>query len=258
MARCLTLLFALAIVAGSFAPGAAIADRSGNRRGHHATVTPADAVLPVAAKERTSLAGWYIVETKPAAGDPGQVANSLARTYNLALKNVYRAALSGFAAKVPDGKLAALQADPAVVAVEPDREVQLIDPVKKKKHIGPVQTASNDGPQVTPFGIERIQAPENDTWQAQKASGVDAAVAVIDTGIWQDHPDLNVVGGINCSSAHQGDPNDFNDGYGHGTHVSGTIGAIDNGFGVIGVAPGAALYAVKVLNDSGVGATSDV
>ncbi|HEU0114274.1 MAG TPA: S8 family serine peptidase [Thermomicrobiales bacterium] len=258
MIRRLTLLLALALVAGSLAPDAAFADRSGNGRGHRPTVTPADAVFPVAASDLASVAGWYIVQTKPAAGDPGQVAKALARKYNLTLKNVYRAALTGFAAKVPDGKLATLEADPAVAAAEPDRAVQLIDPTKKKKHIGPVQTASNDGPQVTPFGIERIQAPENTVWQTQKAAGVDAAVAVIDTGVWKEHPDLNVVGGINCSSSDPGDPNDFADHYGHGTHVSGTIGAKDNGFGVIGVAPGAAIYAVKVLNDNGVGATSDV
>jgi subtilisin len=258
MIRCLTLLLALAVVAGSFAPDAAVADRSGNGRGHRPTVTPADTALPVSAPDRASVVGWYIVQTKPAAGDPGQVAKALARKYNLTLKNVYRVALTGFAAKVPDGKLAALTADPAVVSAEPDQQVQVIDPVKNNKHIGPVQTASNNGPQVTPFGVERIQAPENVIWQEQKAAGVDAAVAVIDTGIWQEHPDLNVVGGVNCSSSNPGDPNDFEDGYGHGTHVAGTIAARDNGFGVVGVAPGAALYAVKVLSDSGVGATSDV
>ncbi|HEU5431054.1 MAG TPA: S8 family serine peptidase [Thermomicrobiales bacterium] len=258
MTRWLTLLLALAMVAGWFAPDAALADRHGDGQGKHATVTPADAVLPVAATERTSLAGWYIVQTKPSAGDAGQVAKTLARNYHLTLKNVYRAALTGFSAKVPADKLAALEADPAVLAAEPDREVQLIEPAKKHKSIGPVQTASNAGPQVTPFGIERIQAPENDVWNAQKESGVDAAVAVVDTGIWKEHPDLNVAGGFNCSSSDQGDENDFEDHYGHGTHVSGTIGALDNNKGVIGAAPGAALYGVKVLNDNGVGSTSDV
>jgi subtilisin len=82
---------------------------------------------------------------------------------------------------------------------------------------------------------------------------------VIDTGIDWEHPDLNVVGGINCAS---GNPfrakcsgNGDDDHY-HGTHVAGTIGAIDNGIGVVGVAPGARLWAVKVLNSQGSGYTS--
>jgi subtilisin len=82
---------------------------------------------------------------------------------------------------------------------------------------------------------------------------------VIDTGIDWQHPDLNVVGGINCAS---GNPfrascsgNGDDDHY-HGTHVAGTIGAIDNGIGVVGVAPGARLWAVKVLNSQGSGYTS--
>ncbi|MFN2345977.1 MAG: S8 family serine peptidase, partial [Dermatophilaceae bacterium] len=85
---------------------------------------------------------------------------------------------------------------------------------------------------------------------------VDVDVAVIDTGIDWEHPDLNVVGGINCAS---GSPfrascsgNGDDDHY-HGTHVAGTIAAIDNGVGVVGVAPGARLHAVKVLNSQGSG-----
>jgi PKD repeat protein len=82
---------------------------------------------------------------------------------------------------------------------------------------------------------------------------------VIDTGIDWEHPDLNVVGGINCAA---GNPfrakcsgNGDDDHY-HGTHVAGTIGAIDNSIGVVGVAPGARLWAVKVLNSQGSGYSS--
>ncbi|HUG68295.1 MAG TPA: S8 family serine peptidase [Pirellulaceae bacterium] len=82
---------------------------------------------------------------------------------------------------------------------------------------------------------------------------------MIDTGIDFEHPDLNVVGGVNCSG---GSPlkgkctSGGDDDHYHGTHVAGTIGAIDNGIGVVGVAPGARLHAVKVLNSNGSGYTS--
>jgi len=85
---------------------------------------------------------------------------------------------------------------------------------------------------------------------------VNVDVAVIDTGIDASHPDLNVVASVNCSggapwkmSCGSGGADDN----GHGTHVSGTIGALDNGIGVVGVAPGARLWAVKVLNSQGSG-----
>ena len=82
---------------------------------------------------------------------------------------------------------------------------------------------------------------------------VNADVAVIDTGIQRDHPDLNVVGGYNCTSANRGK---WDDGNGHGTHVAGIIGAHDNGQGVVGVAPGVRLWSVKVLDDTGDGLMS--
>jgi hypothetical protein len=82
---------------------------------------------------------------------------------------------------------------------------------------------------------------------------VDADVAVVDTGIDPTHPDLNVVGGVDCSST---DPTRWRDRHGHGTHVAGTIGARDDPWGVPGVAPGVRLWAVKILSDSGSGLLS--
>ena len=79
--------------------------------------------------------------------------------------------------------------------------------------------------------------------------------AVIDTGVDLDHPDLNVnrSKAKTCALALSAD-----DDNGHGSHVSGTIGALDNGAGVVGVAPGARIWPVKVLNAAGVGFTSDI
>ena len=86
---------------------------------------------------------------------------------------------------------------------------------------------------------------------------VNVDVAVIDTGIDQTHPDLNVVARANCMLGGETCTNNSGtDGNSHGTHVAGTIGAIDNSYGVVGTAPGARLWAVKVLNDSGGGTFS--
>jgi subtilisin len=80
-----------------------------------------------------------------------------------------------------------------------------------------------------------------------------AAGAIIDTGIDTGHPELNVVGGTNCIGG-----SSFNDDNGHGTHVAGIAAARDNTNGAVGVAPGARLWAVKVLNASGSGSTSQI
>ena len=117
-----------------------------------------------------------------------------------------------------------------------------------------------DGPvyaleQVVPWGIDRVFGDETypfATWVESKGLGI--SVALLDTGIDENHQDLNVVGGTNTiDGTHWG-----TDGSGHGTHVAGTIAALDNATGVVGVAPDVMLYAVKVLNDSGSGSASSV
>jgi subtilisin family serine protease len=87
-------------------------------------------------------------------------------------------------------------------------------------------------------------------------TGAGVRVAVIDTGIWYYHADLNDnIDFASCASFVPGVP-DFLDDNGHGTHVAGIIAAEDNGFGSIGVAPYATLIAVKVLDQDGGGAWS--
>lgn len=128
-----------------------------------------------------------------------------------------------------------------------------------------------DGPvyaleQVVPWGIDRVFGDETyqfGTWDESKGSGI--SVAVLDTGIDVDHPDLNVVGGRRFYTITTGPPqkrlredDNYDDVYGHGTHVAGTIAALDNGIGVVGVAPKVALYAVKVLDDTGSGSVSAI
>jgi subtilisin family serine protease len=106
--------------------------------------------------------------------------------------------------------------------------------------------------QEVPWGIKRVNAEK--AWSVTRGEGV--KVCVIDTGIDMTHPDLaaNVKGGWNAIS----NSANFKDDNGHGSHVSGTIAAIDNDFGVIGVAPKASLYGVKVLDAGGSGTFDDV
>ncbi len=103
-----------------------------------------------------------------------------------------------------------------------------------------------------PDGIRMIQAPA--IWdQSNKGEGI--VVAVIDTGCQIDHPDLKdrIIGGRNFTTDNNGDPNNFSDNNGHGTHVAGTIAAAENNSGVLGVAPLANLLILKVLGKDGSG-----
>lgn len=106
------------------------------------------------------------------------------------------------------------------------------------------------GDQVIPWGIEAVRAPE--AWTVTRGAGV--LVCVVDTGVDKQHEDLQgqIVGGSSYYN------NDYQDDNGHGTHVSGTILAVDNSIGVIGVAPESKLFSVKALDGNGSGWDSDI
>lgn len=169
---------------------------------------------------------------------------SVANAYGLQTGFIYQHALKGMSAVVPEGRLEALRHDPRVAYVEKDI----------------LHTISE---QTTPTGIQRIFANTNAEIDMDGIDDyrVDVDVAVIDTGVDFQHPDLNVAGGVNCyywlpfiaSCTSGGDDDHY-----HGTHVAGTIGALDNGIGVVGVAPGARIWAVKVLSSSGSGYESQI
>jgi subtilisin family serine protease len=109
-------------------------------------------------------------------------------------------------------------------------------------------------PELT-WGVARVHAPA--AWDVTEGAGV--KVAIIDTGIDLNHPDLagKVDGGYSAITKTER-PEDYQDDNGHGTHVSGTVAALRDGKGVVGVAPKARLYAVKVLDADGSGNLSDV
>ena len=179
-----------------------------------------------------AVPGQYIVVLEDGVADPAAVANDMARAHGLGLGFVYGHALKGFSANIPDAAVAALSRDPRVAFIEADQTVTLFGHA--------------------PTGIHRIFATDNGNIDIDGFDDVriDVDVAVIDTGIDYDHPDLNVVGRTDCTGgpySQSCSDNSGNDGNGHGTHVAGTIGALDNGDGIVGVAPGARLWAVKVL-----------
>ncbi|PPA70944.1 S8 family peptidase [Jeotgalibacillus proteolyticus] len=104
-----------------------------------------------------------------------------------------------------------------------------------------------------PEGIQMIQAPA--VWD-EADYGAGQVIAVIDTGCQTDHPDLaaRIIGGRNFTSDYGGNPSNFNDNNGHGTHVAGTIAASTiRGNGIAGAAPKAGLLILKVLTGSGSG-----
>ena len=149
-------------------------------------------------------------------------------------EHVFRHALKGYAVRLTPGQRKQLARDAAVTAIVPDTVVRL-------------ETQS------TPVGIRRVRAPSSPATHIDGtdvfADRVDADIAIIDTGIQPNHPDLNVVGGVNCTG--EGSAEAYGDGNGHGTHVAGIAAAIDNGVGVVGTAPGARLWSVRTFRPDG-------
>jgi subtilisin family serine protease len=202
-----------------------------------------DAGAPVSETCSPIIPGRYIVRLQADADVDATLARAR-QGHGIRADRVYRSAIRGFAANMDDATAAALRADPAVVSVEPDRVLTLLD-------------------EQWPTGVDRIDA-EPPGAPNDAGAAVDIDVAVIDTGVSLTHPDLNVVGGF----AMYGEPLSFllicgitqtyDDKHGHGTHVAGIIGARDDDAGVVGVAPGARIWAVRVLGPEGAGCLSDI
>ncbi len=176
---------------------------------------------------------------------------------------------------IPEDGMAAMEtklaAAPQVRAYEEDKYVKWIkaeapalpafsfppikDMVPAFKSVRPLANGS------LPWGITRVNAPA--AW-AKGAMGAGVKVAIVDTGIDYNHPAIaaNVKGGFNAVD--EKNPTDFMDDQGHGSHVSGTVAAVYNGgsgaggSGVVGVAPKASLYGVKVLDAEGGGSYSTI
>lgn len=196
------------------------------------------ATSPAASTRRAdTIPGSYIVVFRDLVDPPASVTDRLERALGFRAEHRYSRAIRGFAARLAPAQLTALTRHPNVALVVPDRPVSALDGV-------PLTTGDT-----VPTSVRRIEAGS-----AALTHGVSSAtVAVVDSGVDLNHPDLNVRGGANCVGT--GPPEDDN---GHGTHVAGTIAARNDGVGVTGVAPGTTVYAVKVLDGAGSGSWSSV
>lgn len=157
---------------------------------------------------------------------------------------VYSNSIIGFSVKMAPGQLKKLQAAGTVKSIHEDKVITLAPPAGKRP-----STSSTPPAQVVPWGIARVGGPVDVT---------NKRAWIIDTGIDLNHEDLNVDTSLGFSAFTTKKDAGFDDGNGHGTHVSGIIAAKDNSIGVVGVAAGATVIPVKVLNSRGSGSYSGV
>ena len=175
------------------------------------------AMLAAVPSASAATPGSYIVVLKSSAS-PDRLARAHAGRYRAKVGFVYRHALKGYSASLEAADATRLRSDPDVAAVVADQTFHV-------------------SAQTLPTGIDRVDGELSSTVSGNGSGAVNADIAVIDTGIDTDHPDLNVVGGVNCVGG-----SSYNDDNGHGTHVAGIAAARDNDLGVVGVAPGARLW----------------
>jgi len=138
-------------------------------------------------------------------------------------------------AKMTEQEAEAMLEDPNVEYIEEDVEVEL---------------AGLEDAQETSWGMVDIGANES---LAKNYVGDDIKVAILDTGI-ANHPDLEISGGVSYIA----DEENYEDYHGHGTAIAGIIAGQNNDFGIVGVAPKAKIYAVKVLDKKGHGSYSGI
>jgi hypothetical protein len=171
----------------------------------------------------------YIVTLRRDADQDGY-----AREQRITRSRIFRHALNGFVADLDEVTAARLAADSRVLAIEKDK------------------VAGRSDDQMIPTGVKRMAV---DHFPAVNIDGtdkrIDADVAVIDSGIQTDHPDLNVVQAVDFTGEGSYGSNN------HGTECAGIIGALDNNYGVVGVAPGVRLWSVRMIRENGTFFTSD-
>jgi len=188
----------------------------------------------------------FVFDDRVAPGEVSGRANAMAGANGGTITRVYTTALRGFAAKMPADAAARMAArNPNIAYYEPDA---IAFAFGKPSWAGGGDTGSGGCSQTIPWGVARVGGP---------APGSGGTAWVIDTGIDLDHSDLNVDVAQSANFVVQGKDSP-DDGNGHGTHVAGTIAAINNGCDVVGVAAGASVVAVRVLNNSGSGSYSGV
>ncbi|MFC4874533.1 S8 family serine peptidase [Negadavirga shengliensis] len=212
---------------------------SGLLEGHYIVVLKRDAV-----NARIQLHGDHKQRTEDMKSAIGPLLRK-ALIAEASLEHVYSSSIYGFSAPLNKDMLDNLIKDPEVAYIEQDRIITLAPPWERgEEDAGTGQEA--------PYGINRVGG-------AVDFSDCNHVAWVIDTGIDLDHPDLNVDESRGFNAFTKGrDSKSLDDGDGHGTHVAGIIGAIDNEIGVVGVAAGVTVVPIKVLDSKGNGTYSGV
>lgn len=249
---------ALATVSAVALAGIVFAAAGGGKStGSGAVLLPASSSPAVAVSARPTAAAvagsaipdsWICVFKKGsvAAGAEQAEANKVTGKAGGKIGHVYRHALQGFSINLPaQGARAVAAHNPNIEYCEADQVATVIDPINALAKPGGGGGSTTES---TPAGITRVGGGANYTGTGR--------AFVIDSGIFLTHPDLNVDTALSRNFvSRETSPNDLN---GHGTHVAGTIAAKLNGTGVVGVAAGAKVVAVRVLDRRGSGAYSDV
>lgn len=171
-------------------------------------------------------------------------AQRLSASVGASVGHVYENSIRGFSARMSAqaaGQLAAK--NPQIRYYEADQIARAI--------AKPGGGTSSQPPQTMPWGITRVKGG------TASCEGLGKSAWVIDTGIDQTHPDLNV-DKVRSKNFVSSGIQKVTDGNGHGTHVAGIIGALNNAIGVVGVCPGVPVIGLRVLNDRGSGTWSDV
>lgn len=171
----------------------------------------------------------------------------LVKKHGLTLGHVYETALRGFSATVPPGILKKLAQEDVIERIQEDYEIT-VGPVEETgKPTGGGSAYTRTTPQQVPWGIGKtgygvVTASTGRAW-------------IIDSGIDPNHPDLNVDQSVcyNFVIGSRQNSGTWQDKNGHGTHVAGTIAARNDGYDVVGVAPGARVVAVRCLDSRGSG-----
>ncbi len=212
-----------------------------------------DANIPTVSDPSFTIAvpsgqGRYIVVFNELAASPDAVARELAAAHGAQVSYVYRHALKGFAAVMSEQAAERIARDSRVRYVEPDGIASIWVQGRRPPGNGGGgnQGCSAEPAEVTPWGVSRVGGGEDATGKT---------AWVIDTGVDLDHCDLRVDVARSANFVTRG-KNSPDDGNGHGTHVAGTIAAVDNEIDVVGVAAGATIVAVRVLDNSGSGLIS--
>lgn len=214
--------------------------------GSQASAAPTNAATP-----GSSIPDAWICVFKSGAvpaGNEQAEANKVVGKAGGRIGHVYRYALQGFSINLPaPGAAAVASHNPNIDHCAPDQIATIIDPVNALARPGGGGGATTE---TTPVGITRVGGG------LATFTGTGRAF-VIDSGVDLTHPDLVVSTTLSRNFvSRETSPNDLN---GHGSHVAGTIAAKKgNSLGVVGVAPGATVVAVRVLDRRGSGAYSDV